>query len=73
MIADDRTGGQAASGTHGQGECMAIRHATAPTEGVQFHPESFLTPDGTRLMTNFLTQVGRVITGHVRTPDGNPG
>ena len=61
-VAHARTGRQAASGTQaseGWYECMAIRHSTAPTEGVQFHPESFLTPDGKRLMTNFLTQVGR--------------
>jgi anthranilate/para-aminobenzoate synthase component II len=33
---------------------MAVRHATAPTHGVQFHPESVLTPDGPRLLRNFL-------------------
>jgi anthranilate/para-aminobenzoate synthase component II len=37
-----------------QDECMAIRHRHAPLEGVQFHPESFLTTEGTRLLTNFL-------------------
>lgn len=36
------------------GEIMAVRHATLPLEGVQFHPESVLTPDGARLMANFL-------------------
>ncbi len=35
-------------------ECMGIRHRTHPLEGVQFHPESFLTTDGTRLLENFL-------------------
>ena len=37
-----------------QGECMALRHKTAPLEGVQFHPESFLTDEGTKLLANFL-------------------
>ncbi|CAA9530432.1 MAG: Para-aminobenzoate synthase, amidotransferase component [uncultured Thermoleophilia bacterium] len=36
------------------GEVMAVRHASAPTHGVQFHPESVLTPGGPRLMANFL-------------------
>ncbi len=35
-------------------ECMGLRHRTAPLEGVQFHPESFLTVEGTRLLANFL-------------------
>ncbi len=47
-----------------QDEVMAIRHATAPTEGVQFHPESFMTPDGKRLMTNFLAHANQVSTHH---------
>ena len=33
---------------------MGIRHRELPAEGVQFHPESVLTPDGTRLLANFL-------------------
>jgi len=35
-------------------ELMGIRHKTWPLEGVQFHPESFLTPEGDRLIANFL-------------------
>ena len=35
-------------------EVMAIRHRTMPIEGVQFHPESFLTPDGPSLIRNFV-------------------
>jgi anthranilate synthase component 2 len=36
------------------GEVMALRHRTHPTVGVQFHPESILTPDGPALLRNFL-------------------
>ena len=33
---------------------MAVRHRELPATGVQFHPESVLTPDGKRLLANFL-------------------
>jgi anthranilate synthase/aminodeoxychorismate synthase-like glutamine amidotransferase len=41
-----------------EGEIMGVRHRELMVEGVQFHPESVLTPDGPRLMQNFLLQSG---------------
>lgn len=37
-----------------EGEIMAVRHRDYPIYGLQFHPESVLTPDGDRIMKNFL-------------------
>lgn len=37
-----------------EGEVMGVRHKTLAIEGVQFHPESILTPDGPRLLETFL-------------------
>jgi anthranilate synthase/aminodeoxychorismate synthase-like glutamine amidotransferase len=41
-----------------EGEIMGVRHRDYPLEGVQFHPESILTPQGKRLIKNFLDVAG---------------
>ena len=54
------------------GVVMAMRHRELPLEGVQFHPESVLTPDGLRLLDNFLARVAESrVADHVR--DEPPG
>jgi len=41
-----------------EGIVMAVRHRELPAEGVQFHPESVLTPEGKRMLANFLEPGG---------------
>jgi anthranilate synthase/aminodeoxychorismate synthase-like glutamine amidotransferase len=45
---------------HSDGVVMAARHRGAPLAGVQYHPESILTPDGGRLVENVLRWAGHV-------------
>jgi len=47
-----------------ENEIMGVRHKTLAIEGVQFHPESILTPDGPHLMGNFLK-----MTSPLRVPE----
>ena len=46
------------AGKTAEGEIMAVRHRELNVDGVQFHPESVLTPEGPRLMGNFLALEG---------------
>ena len=41
-----------------QDEIMGVRHKTWPLEGVQYHPESFLTLEGIKLLKNFISSPG---------------
>jgi para-aminobenzoate synthetase component 2 len=47
------------TGHTADGVVMAMRHRTLLLEGVQFHPESVLTPDGPRILANFLRRTGQ--------------
>jgi anthranilate synthase/aminodeoxychorismate synthase-like glutamine amidotransferase len=46
-----------------EGEIMAVRHRTLAVEGVQFHPESILTPEGPRMLGNFIEYRAGLRTG----------
>jgi anthranilate synthase/aminodeoxychorismate synthase-like glutamine amidotransferase len=60
------------SATCTEGEVMAVRHRELPVDGVQFHPESVLTPIGPDLAKNFLTAAlsTKVSTGQFRRVPG---
>lgn len=49
---------------------MGIRHLTLPLEGVQFHPESVLTPEGPHLLANFLRQTGEGVASRLDDVSG---
>jgi anthranilate synthase/aminodeoxychorismate synthase-like glutamine amidotransferase len=54
VVAEDRLPGCFAVTARGGGVLMGIRHRELPVEGVQFHPESVLTPVGGRMLATFL-------------------
>jgi len=54
LVADPDLPGVLTVTARGGGVVMAVRHTDLPALGVQFHPESVLTPDGKRLLENFL-------------------
>lgn len=51
------------------GEVMAIEHRQYPVYGIQFHPESVMTPEGHRMIENFVRSV---TTGQSRCGNGTP-
>jgi anthranilate synthase/aminodeoxychorismate synthase-like glutamine amidotransferase len=50
---------------------MGIRHVSLPMEGVQFHPESVLTPEGPHLLANFLRLAGEGEAGRLDAASGS--
>ena len=55
LVVDDHLPDCLQPTARGGGVLMAMRHKTLPALGVQFHPESVLTPDGKQLLKNFLS------------------
>jgi para-aminobenzoate synthetase component 2 len=49
---------------------MGLRHVSLPLEGVQFHPESVLTPEGPHLLANFLRLTGEGEAGRLDAASG---
>ena len=56
LVADPELPDELEQTASGADVVMAIRHRGLPAVGVQFHPESVLTPDGNRLLANFLRE-----------------
>jgi anthranilate synthase/aminodeoxychorismate synthase-like glutamine amidotransferase len=56
LVVDDDLPACLVETARGGGVLMAMRHRELPAYGVQFHPESVLTPDGKRLLERFLAE-----------------
>src|SRR5207237_3464025 len=56
VCSSDLPPGLEVSARTAEGEIMGVRHRALVVEGVQFHPESILTPEGPRLLANFLKE-----------------
>jgi anthranilate synthase/aminodeoxychorismate synthase-like glutamine amidotransferase len=56
LIADPKLPESLERSAHYGDVVMAVRHRELPAQGVQFHPESVLTPDGKQLLANFLAE-----------------
>lgn len=69
ILSDKMPANFAVSAQTDQGEIMGIRHTSWPVEGVQFHPESVLTPHGSAMISNFLASAPtQVIPAPTLTP-----
>jgi anthranilate synthase component 2 len=54
------------------GTIMGLKHRSRPHFGLQFHPESYLSPDGMRMLANFLELAGVSVTGDAAQAGGEP-
>jgi anthranilate synthase/aminodeoxychorismate synthase-like glutamine amidotransferase len=54
LVVDDHVPDVLEVSATGGGVVMGLRHRELPAEGVQFHPESILTPEGKQILRNFL-------------------
>ena len=54
VTAESDEGLRVGDGTSGMGQIMALRHKTMNIRGIQFHPESVLTPDGQKMLQNWM-------------------
>ena len=54
VTAESDEGLRVGDGTSGMGQIMALRHRELNIRGIQFHPESVLTPDGKKMLQNWM-------------------